>query len=146
MVDNTLGVILAELYGVHDYESASELIHAIDLRKKFDLLMRLNKRGRVPKKLEFLVGELRYANENYRPSRNLVAHGMWGTDADEPDKGTFVSFARGQSLESNVLDIAVAQTEFTYTVMVHLLYGITGLVPKGEIPPRPPELPMQSLR
>ncbi len=71
-----LGAALGRLYGLNSKEASTELVHAIDMRKKIDLLRKISKRpphegSQLPFK------EVIECYNLWSDDRNMLAHGFF---------------------------------------------------------------------
>ncbi|HEY1606668.1 MAG TPA: hypothetical protein VGF77_13830 [Allosphingosinicella sp.] len=136
--DMLLGSALAKLAGITSPGDASDLIYAIDLKKKIDLIHARHKRGEVPVPAADLVSELVHVGERYRPDRNMLAHGIVLYENDG-SPSMFWSQSKMKGLDIGVLDAIVSEARYTVHVASHFMGRLLGLTPPRELPPRPPE-------
>lgn len=135
MVDNFSGAILADLYGIQNNEDASELVHAIDLRKKLDFIEKARKRGKIESNLYPACDALKFANANFRKNRNIVAHSML-MDAWDGQEHSLLSLNGLQQLSRCDFDLVLEQSRYTMAAVKMLLTGCVSV-----LPPRPSALP-----
>jgi hypothetical protein len=143
MVDNELGSLLEKLAGIQDSATGAELVHAIDLRKKIEILDRRRKGGRVPVGCAPLIQELVWCGSNFYADRNMLAHGIIG--GGSPEHQVAWSQSKLKALNLTHLDAIVGEAQYTAHVAHHLFMAAHGAGPESldPLPPRPPLRPPQ---
>jgi len=74
--DHTLGLSLEAVYRIQDREAAADLLQALDLRKKVDLLWKRRNRLQSHPEIEKIVKEIKKICENEKRLRDTLSHGI----------------------------------------------------------------------
>jgi hypothetical protein len=142
-VDNDVGRAIAAHCGLTRLAHVAELIQAVDLKKKVDIIERFRQRGEITGAAAKLCREMRSVSEAYRPDRNMLAHGLWVGAPDQPELGGIYSATKLKILPSSELDRVLDEAQYAAHVAHRLMWAVGG---KDEsslpaLPPRPPPRP-----
>jgi hypothetical protein len=132
--DSVLGLVLEGLYRIRG-ESASDLIHSLEMSRKIDLLIRFKKRRKLADRAHRFLAELKYAHDNYKQIRNLFSHGM--ILADDAGNWTAMSF-KGQKADPKELALALEQSKYAGLMANRILMALGGLQMPATSFERPP--------
>ncbi len=135
------GLALVKIYSLPP-EAASDLIHIIDLRKKFDLLDKLFKAGKILADLAPVMTEMRWINNRLRTGRNHIAHGVWAVN-NETGVSALLSLTKETYTTEKDMTVLLDQSRFTLRVMNHLAAWVEQQTLREGLPERPPLLPWQ---
>lgn len=83
--ESVIGACLDALWAKSTRSPLTDFIHEVDFNKKVVALCKVLDDPSRSYGLTFLVGELKFAANNWRPDRNILAHGRVAYDLDTDD-------------------------------------------------------------
>jgi hypothetical protein len=132
MAEIMVGTTLAWLYDLKGAQ-ATDLVNGMSFYRKIELMEKLSKAGKLSKSAINLLGDLKFAFNNFKDDRNVFSHGMTCVG---PDGTRTAVTATGKTADPDKLPLALEQSKYVLFVANRLLSAATGSEEQA-LPPLP---------